>query len=68
MRTIVVTVLALVLGFALGIILSEVIGIIGVVVFNRVIGIKYLPFYTSIVLMIFANLTDAFIRRKSRKA
>lgn len=68
MRTIAITVLALILGFAIGIILSEVIGIVGVLAFNRVIGIKYLPFYTSIALMILANLTDAFIRRKSRKA
>ena len=68
MRTIVVTVLALVLGFVLGIILSEVIGIVGVVAFKRVIGIKYLPFYTAIALTILVNLIDAFIRRKSRKA
>ena len=68
MRTIALTILALIIGFAIGIVLSEFIGIIGVLGFGRVVGIKYLPVYTVIALAILVNVTDAFIRRKSRKA
>ena len=32
-------------GFLAGIALSELIGIIGVIAFDREVGIKYLPFY-----------------------
>lgn len=35
-------------GFILGIILSEFIGILGMTIFQKPIGIKYLPFYTAI--------------------
>jgi len=65
--TIAITVHALTLGFAIGVTLSDVIEIVGVLAFKRVIGIKYLPFNTSIALMILANLIDVFIRRKSGK-
>jgi hypothetical protein len=40
MRTIVITILALIIGFAIGIKLSEVIGIVGVLGFGRAVGIK----------------------------
>jgi hypothetical protein len=68
MKTIALTILALIIGFAIGIVLSEFIGIIGILGFGRVVGIKYLPVYTAIALSILVNLTDAFIRRKSGKA
>ncbi|MDW0116258.1 DUF5957 family protein [Sporosarcina thermotolerans] len=35
-------------GFILGIILSEFIGILGMLIFQKPIGIKFLPFYTAI--------------------
>lgn len=35
-------------GFMIGIALSELIGVIGVVLFNKAIGIKYLPIYTAV--------------------
>ena len=68
MKTIALTVLALIIGFAIGMVLSEFIGIIGVLGLGRVVGVKYLPVYTAIALAILVNLTDAFIRRKSGKA
>lgn len=35
-------------GFILGIILSQVIGVLGMFLFDKPIGIKYLPFYTAL--------------------
>ena len=35
-------------GFILGITLSELIGVFGIALFNKPIGIKYLAFYTAI--------------------
>ncbi|MGH2544025.1 MAG: DUF5957 family protein [Ardenticatenaceae bacterium] len=43
MRAFVVTVLALIGGFLGGILLSELGGIIGFVLFDRAVGIRYLP-------------------------
>lgn len=68
MRTIVITVFALLIGFLIGLKLSEWIGIVGVLGFGRVVGIKYLPVYTAIALAILANLADTLVQRKSGKA
>ena len=43
MRTIAVTMLALVGGFLAGIVLSEIIGIVGFLLFDSVVGFKFLP-------------------------
>ena len=48
MRTLGVTVLAIVGGLVAGLLLSEVIGIIGVLVFGTAAGIKFLPVYLAI--------------------
>jgi O-antigen ligase len=66
-RILLVTVLALVAGFVIGIKLSEVIGIVGVLGFGRALGIKYLPIYLAIGSAIVANLVHAFARRKSKR-
>lgn len=58
---------ALIAGFVIGIKLSEVIGIVGVLRFGRIVGIKYLPIYLAIVAAIVANLLDASARRKSKR-
>jgi cation transporter-like permease len=68
MKTVAFTILALIIGFAIGIMLSEFIGIIGILGFGRVIGIKYLSFYTAIALAILANLVAGLLKRKSGKA
>ena len=67
MRTLLITVFALIAGFAIGITLSEVIGIVGVLGFGRAMGIKYLPIYLAIVSAIVANLVDRSARRKSKR-
>jgi hypothetical protein len=67
MRTFVITLIAMLAGFLIGIILSEWIGIIGVLGFGRAVGIKYLPIYTAVSSALLANLVDRSLRRKSRK-
>lgn len=67
MRVLVISVIALVVGFIAGLVLSEMIGIIGFVGFHHAIGIKYLPVYLAMVSAIVANLLDSLIRRRSRK-
>lgn len=67
MRNILITVLALIIGFLIGITLSEVLGIVGVLGFGRAVGIKYLPVYTAIISAILANLVDRSLRNRSKK-
>jgi hypothetical protein len=67
MRVLVISVIALVVGFIAGLVLSEMIGIIGFVGFHRAIGIKYLPVYLAIVSAVVANLLDRLIRNRSGK-
>lgn len=67
MKTVALTILALIIGFAIGIMLSEFIGIIGILGFGRAVGIKYLPVYTAIISAILANLVDRSLRNKSKK-
>ena len=68
MRIFVITLVALIVGFLIGIVLSEWIGIIGVLGFGRAVGIKYLPVYTAIISAILANLVDRSLRNKAGKA
>jgi hypothetical protein len=65
-RILLINVLAVVAGFVIGIKLSEIIGIIGVLGFGRAVGIKYLPIYLAIASAILVNLQDAVARRKSK--
>ena len=67
MRALVITLVAMIAGFVIGIKLSEVIGIVGMLGFGRAVGIKYLPIYLAIVTAIAANLWEAHARRKSKK-
>lgn len=66
-RILLITLFALILGFGIGIKLSEMIGIVGVLGFSRIVGIKYLPVYVAIGSAIAVNLVDASVRRKSKK-
>jgi hypothetical protein len=68
MRTFFITLIALLVGFLIGIVLSEWIGIIGVLGLGRAVGIKYLPVYTAISSAFLANLVDRSLRRRSGKA
>lgn len=66
MRTILVTLLAMGVGYLSGIVLSEVIGIAGVLLFQRAIGIKYLPIYLALACAGVALVADWAARRRSR--
>lgn len=68
MKTVALTILPLIIGFVIGIMLSEFIGIIGMVGFGRAVGIKYLPVYTAIALAILTNLVAGLLKSKSGKA
>lgn len=65
MRTILVILLALGAGFLAGLVLSEFIGIAGVLLFARPLGIKYLPVYLAILFAGVAFIIDRILRRRS---
>ena len=50
-----------------GIVLSELIGIIGVVVFDRAVGIKFLPFYLAGAFAIVVPGLAGRSRRRTRR-
>ena len=66
MRTVKVGVIALIGGFVGGIVLSEVVGIAGFLLFDRAVGLKFLPIYLAIVCAGAALTVDALARRRSR--
>lgn len=66
MRILATILIALVAGFIGGIILSEIIAIIGYVGFDRLVGIKFLPFYTAIASAIIAPFVTTALKRRAR--
>ena len=65
MRAVVVSVVALIGGFLVGIVLSEVIGVVGLLVFEDVVGIKFLPLVTALVAAAAAVVVDLRAQRRS---
>ena len=65
MRAVVVSVLALIGGFLAGIVLSEVIGVVGLLVFEDVVGIKFLPVVTALVAAAAAVVVSLRAQRRS---
>jgi hypothetical protein len=65
MRTVVVTVLALIGGFLAGMVLSEIIGVVGLLVFEELVGFKFLPVVTALVAAGVAAVVDLRARRRS---
>ncbi|WP_430786612.1 DUF5957 family protein [Virgibacillus flavescens] len=63
MRIFIATIVGLVGGFVLGIALSSFIGIIGMLVFQEPMGIKYLSYFTAIICAVVVPIMD----RKSRE-
>jgi fructose-specific phosphotransferase system IIC component len=63
MRTVVVTVLGLIGGFLAGIVVSEIIGIIGFLLFDSVIGFRFLPVISALV----AGVAAVVINRRARR-
>jgi len=45
----IVVLLGLAGGFLAGIVISQLVGIVGVLVFHQAIGVKFLPVYTAII-------------------
>ena len=66
MRTAGVIVLAAVGGLLAGLLLSEIIGIIGMLVFGTAVGLKFLPVYLAIAGAVAAPLLYRRSRRRSR--
>lgn len=66
MRTLTVTATALIVGLLAGFVLSEVIGIIGFLLFDRFVGIRFLPVLLAIVCAVAAPIVDRRVRQRSR--
>jgi Kef-type K+ transport system membrane component KefB len=64
MRTVIVTVLALIGGFLAGIVLSEIIGVVGLLVFEDVVGVRFLPVVTALV----AAVATVIVTLRARRA
>jgi hypothetical protein len=56
MKTVSVGVVGLVTGLVAGILLSEFIGIVGYLAFDRLVGVRFLPLYRGIVGAVVAPL------------
>ena len=66
MKAAVAVVVSLITGVVAGIVLSEIIGIVGFVLTRHAVGIKYLPIYLAIAFAVAAPVVRARIRRGRR--
>jgi hypothetical protein len=66
MKTLLITLLAIAAGFLAGLILSNVIGIVSVLVFQQPFGIKYLPVYLALLSGVIALAVNLNRRSKAR--
>ena len=66
MKTLLITLLAIAAGFLAGLILSNVIGIVSVLVFKQPFGIKYLPVYLAVLSGVIALAYDLNRRSKAQ--
>jgi O-antigen ligase len=62
MRTLAAVLLGLGGGVIAGLVISEIIGIVGVLVFGKAVGIKYLPIYLAILFAALAPVVGARFR------
>lgn len=58
------TLVAVACGFIGGIVLSEIIGIVSVLVFHQAFGMKFLPVYVAVISGVGALLASLFGRRR----
>jgi fructose-specific phosphotransferase system IIC component len=65
MRTVITTVLALIGGFFAGIVVSEIIGIIGFLMFDSIVGFRFLPVISAVLAAGTAVIVNTRVRRKS---
>jgi hypothetical protein len=66
MRSVKVAALALIGGLIGGIVLSELVGMIGYLLFDRAVGLRFLPIYLAVACAGIALLADSLIRSRSR--
>ncbi len=66
MRTGKVTMIALIVGFFSGIVPSEIIGAVGILLLDRAVGIRFLPLYLAVACAGAAPIMDLLARRRSR--
>ena len=64
MKIVAWTLAALVCGFIAGIVLSEVIGIVGFLVFHRAVGIRFLPVYLGVISAVVVLAAGLLSRRR----
>jgi hypothetical protein len=65
MRTLAVALVALIGGFLAGIALSEFIGITGFLLFDRAVGLRFLPIYLAVMFAGAALVVDLLRRRRA---
>src|SRR4030095_3152157 len=65
MRTVITTVLALIGGFFVGIVLSEIIGIVGFLLFDSLVGVRFLPVVSAVAVAGPAIAVNLRARRRS---
>ena len=66
MRMVTVTMIALIGGLVGGLVLSEIIGVIGILLLDRAVGITFLPLYLAVACAGAAPIVDLLVRRRSR--
>ncbi|WP_449538564.1 DUF5957 family protein [Ferdinandcohnia sp. Marseille-Q9671] len=64
MRMFIAVIVGIIGGFVLGIALSSFIGIVGITLFDKPIGIKYLSYYCSLICAILVPILDNKSRKK----
>jgi hypothetical protein len=64
MRTVAVTVVGLVTGLVVGILASALIGIVGLLAFDRLVGVRFLPVMVGVAFAAAAPLVDRLIHRR----
>jgi high-affinity Fe2+/Pb2+ permease len=67
MRTVVAALLGLIGGAIAGVAISEIIGIVGYLVFDSAVGIKFLPIHLAILFAVVGLVVDARLRRRSEQ-
>jgi hypothetical protein len=66
MRIVIALVVGLVGGFLLGLVLSQVIAILGLLLVNQPLGIKFLPIYLALAGAVIAPIVAARSRRRAQ--
>jgi hypothetical protein len=66
MRILIALVVGLAGGFLLGLVLSQVIAIVGLLLVNQPIGIKFLPIYLALAGAVIAPIVEARNRRRAQ--